>query len=116
MAEKEAYAPRRQDHLRVDWSKIGLTQSRKQLLAECIAEYIGTTLMILVGDSVSAFTLLFSPSPYLTAYAGTAFGWGCMYTAGILYRIHSAHNISLTHIIVHCTISSCCHICYISHW
>lgn len=72
MAEKEAYAGMRAPELRVDWNKIGLNQHRRQLMAECIAEFVGTAFLILVGDSTSAMTLLFNdPNPFISAYAGT---------------------------------------------
>ncbi|GJQ15410.1 hypothetical protein GpartN1_g7201.t1 [Galdieria partita] len=87
-------APTRPPHLHVDWSKIGLTPPRLQFLAELMAEFIGIFLLILVGDSCSSMALLFSPSPYLSAYWGVCITWGLAVT----FAIYGTGGVSGCHI------------------
>jgi len=93
-AVEASVAPTRPVHLHVDWSKIGLTPTRLQFIAELVSEFIGIYLLILVGDSSSSMALLFSPSPYLTAYWGVCITWGLAVT----FAIYGTGGVSGCHI------------------
>lgn len=53
------------------------------LRGELIAEAVAVFIIIAFGDSVAGMFLLYTPSPYLTAYWGVCISWGLAVTMAI---------------------------------